>query len=608
SSLVAKGVTVTGQVLQSPYTRLITPAHSWHYVWAQRLASMGYSRWTVALLTGNRQNLETADWALLRVTGTAHLFSISGMHVGVVALWTSLFAGIFVAILLLARRRNYNGFNIQPQVLSIALIVSGGYATLANWQVPVSRAWICFGILSVLWLSGRYWTWLQRYLVMVASCILLFPFSVFGTSFYLSAGAVALLILLTWRFKPPGTSWLGRFKYVCKLQFTLSLVLVPVTAVFFNSMSLLVAPVNLIAIPWITMIVPVGLAGLVVAALTGTPNVMLDITDEALTALVAMLNGVQPFMLSYEKLPFSPGSMICGFLALILVALPCFAYRWRCCLTLTLPLFSHLVPPSSRDWHLHIFDVGQGNAMLISKGAQGVLIDTGPSYETSDAYTRIIKPALTQLGIDKIDRIMVTHGDDDHAGGLFSAKVDRLNTHGLAPVVMTNTDACTQGNDFNWQGLDFHILWPARLNHVDGNGYSCVFTVTDGVHTTLFPGDINKSVEYELLYNNAYLKSDVLVAPHHGSNTSSSDAFIYAVAPAYTVFSTGYYHRWRLPHRDVVARYQQYGMQMVNTSRMGYTRFSFNNKEIVTYAQGAGINQRWYDSRWYRPSAVIDNH
>lgn len=246
--------------------------------------------------------------------------------------------------------------------------------------------------------------------------------------------------------------------------------------------------------------------------------------------------------------------------------------------------------------------------MLISKGAQGILIDTGPSYETSDAYTRVIKPALAQLGIAQFDRIMVTHGDDDHAGGLFSAKTDRLKTNGLAPAVMTNIDACTQGNDFNWRELDFHIMWPPRLNHVDGNGYSCVFTVTDGEHTVLFPGDINKSVEYELLYNKAYLKSDVLVAPHHGSNTSSSGAFIYAVAPRYTVFSTGYYHRWRLPHPTVIARYQQYGTQMVNTSHIGYTRFTFNNKEIATYTQGAGIHKRWYDGRWYRPSTTIKHH
>ncbi|MBU2976986.1 DNA internalization-related competence protein ComEC/Rec2 [Alteromonas sp. C1M14] len=602
SMLVAKRITLTGQVVKSDASRLLSPARSWHYLWSQRLIQLGYSRYLVALLTGNRQYFHLEDWARLRVTGTAHLFSISGMHVGMVAMWSSLFSALCVAAIVRLSQTHFNHLNMHPLVLFLALSLSGVYATLANWQVPVTRAWIGLGLLSALWLSHRHWTYLQRYVVMVLLCIVIFPFSVFGSSFYLSAGAVALLIFITWRLKKPTETLLGKCWYVGKLQLAMSLVLIPITALFFDNASLLVAPVNLLAIPWVTLLVPVGLCGLLICAVYRTTNPLLDWADAGLSALIEVLTWVQPFMLSYEGLPFSASSIGCFFIAMMLLWLPPFPYRWRCCLTLLLPTLTYVVPPSTRNWHVHIFDVGQGNGMIVSKGERGILVDTGPSYEYSDAYTRIIKPALPRLGINTLARIIITHGDDDHAGGVASALQEGVSVNGWSPELLTNTSGCTQGQGFAWQGLTFQMYWPKALNRTDGNGFSCVFTVSDGHNTVLFPGDIPKAVEYELLYASAPIQAQLLIAPHHGSSTSSSRAFIEAVAPDFTVFSTGYYHRWRLPHDQVVKRYEQTGSKLINTAKHGYVRFTFDGAEIEMYSQGAGWHQRWYDGRWYRPS------
>ena len=414
-----------------------------------------------------------------------------------------------------------------------------------------------------------------------------------------------MILLIQWRYPLRSSSWRAKIIAVLRLQCLLSLLLIPFTVLFFEQASWLTCAINLLAIPWISIVVPIGLAGMLMAHWGQQNNSFLDIAEFGLTSLISWLQRCEQFMFVTSLPSMSSASIICVSFILLCWLCPAFPHRLLCSAILFIPCASHLFPPSNGSWVVHVFDVGQGTATIVSRGDRGVVIDTGPSYPSGNAFSQIALPSMKKLGIRHIDKLIITHGDDDHAGGAKTVVALMTNQHDGSTVI-SNTQGCTKGRSLHWKGLQFDFLWPEGGEVVDTNHYSCVVRITDGTRSVLFAGDIDKSAEYAMLYSHTMLHSNVLIVPHHGSRTSSSPAFIDAVSPDYAVFTTGFLHRWGLPHGNVESRYDKRGIHTMRSSLHGYISFRFFPFHLRVSNDATGARRRWYDARVFTQQDNVD--
>jgi competence protein ComEC len=247
---------------------------------------------------------------------------------------------------------------------------------------------------------------------------------------------------------------------------------------------------------------------------------------------------------------------------------------------------------------------------VVIKGERAMVIDSGASYRNL-AYTAnsVLLPFLEREGVEAIDIIVHTHKDNDHAGGKAALASSPLAQNALW---FSPTKNCERGRVERWQGLAINLLWPKVGNTINNNDHSCVLKITDGQRSVLFPGDIERTTEYAILTlpnSQANLKADVLIAPHHGSNTSSTDVFLKYVAPKAAIFTQGFENRWQFPAKEVISGYEALNIPYYMTSYHGYLTVSFpadshtyfnqNTTGFTVHSQRFDLNKRWYlDARY----------
>jgi competence protein ComEC len=367
-------------------------------------------------------------------------------------------------------------------------------------------------------------------------------------------------------------------------QFAATLVLVPLGVVFFSSVSLVSPVANAFAIPLVSAVVtPLALVGAALAIAwvpAGAPLLRLSAwLAEMLLAALQWLDG-----LGTASLPMPwPGAaaVLLGALACALVLAPArFPGRWLAALGLCPVLFAPPRPPVPGEIRLTALDVGQGTAVLVETAQGRLLYDTGPALgPDSEAGSRVILPWLRAHGVDRLQAVVVSHEDLDHAGGalavLRGVRVDWVSSS-LAPehpvvAAAPRHHPCVRGERWSWGEVRFEWLHPGP-EPVRGAGAPpkarrCVLRVESAAGTALLAGDIEAAQERQLLglFEPARLRADVLIAPHHGSRTSSTPAFLDAVAPAYAVFQVGYRNRYRHPNPQVLERYRTRGVEVLRS-------------------------------------------
>ena len=230
-----------------------------------------------------------------------------------------------------------------------------------------------------------------------------------------------------------------------------------------------------------------------------------------------------------------------------------------------------------------------------------MVIDAGAKFSDKlDAGRSVIVPYLRSQGIDSLDYLIVSHGDNDHIGGA-QAIIDAYSSVTILGQDIENLRAdtkqdCYEGLDWQWDGVGFEILSPENNNNhspkdVKRNNRSCVLRVSSNFGSVLFPGDAERKIENRLLtLYEKQLASDVLIVPHHGSNTSSSSGFIDAVNPAIAVFSAGYKNRYKLPNKKVLSRYMMKNIKLVETAKSGAITILFaegSELDIIKYRENA---------------------
>lgn len=563
-------------------------------------------RLIMALGWGDRSKLTPSDWTVLQETGTAHLLAISGMHLGLVAAIILPLSAVFLWIAVKAANVRMQ-IAIQPLAIIITLIACTLYAMLSGFASPVVRALYALLIYFLLVLGNRSWRPSTLFLVVVTMLILVAPMRFFSLSLWLSLIAVIGVIIAMWFWASLGvftsalTKWTRAVISLAFLQLMLLVWLMPISVNEFGETPVVGLLVNLIALPYVGFVLlPLTLICVVTfGVFAHVPVWLADATDSCFTILVMFLNEAADSAFSISNMTLMSAIElyfgVAGILLFVLIKGP---VRWFVLGMGLLPSFTHLLSPKAPHWQVHAVDVGQGLAVVIQVNDDAVLYDTGASFDNGSMAKAAIIPLLPKLGVKNLRRIYISHGDDDHAGGLADMLLAFPDTE-----VVTSPEDCNTSHNRQFYGLRLRVLWPSGssllLDDVgkSSNDTSCVIEVSDGKRRVLLPGDISKEVEWRLLKSGKLRPTNILFSPHHGSNSSSSYAFIQAVAPQHVVHSQGHRHRWGFPHDEVVKRYRDLNVTQWKTSESGQITISIPyNQELPIEIQTFRHHMRpfWY--------------
>ncbi|SDD14001.1 DNA internalization-related competence protein ComEC/Rec2 [Aquimonas voraii] len=527
------------------------------------------SRFLRALTVADTRAFDEADWEVLRATGVGHLMSISGLHVGLVAGLFALFArGLY-------RLWPRLGLRLPlPQGAALAaLLGAAGYAALAGFGVPVLRSllMVAAALLAVL-LRRRSSTW-QAYALALLVLVLSDPLSVLGASFWLSFMGVAWLL---WCM-PSELQQLPGWRRLLGAQLVASLGLLPLTVFFFGQASVAGAAANLLAVPWVSLgVVPLALlgAGLLLLGLPMLATPVLLLAAWLMDLLWWLLAWTAGLPHAQVFLPEPGGlSLLLAAVGVIWLLMPRGTPGRALGAVLMVPLlWPRLAPPPPGVAELHLFDVGQGLSALIRTQNHALLLDTGPAFGSGlDMGEAAVVPALRALGLRRLDRVLVSHGDADHSGG--TASVMRA-----FPAALQTSDRarfpqaqpCVAGERWRWDGVDFELLHPPEHFPYLRNESSCVLRVQAGGQVALFAGDIGRLIEQRLVREQPErLRADIVVVPHHGSAGSSDAAFVRATGARHALVAAGYANRFGHPRPEVVERWREAGARVWNTAEAG---------------------------------------
>jgi competence protein ComEC len=556
--------------------------------WRQQLRDAVYARVSdpraastpAALALGDQSAIARDDWDVFRATGVAHLMSISGLHV-------TMFAWLAGGAIALLWRRSARLMLACPALVAGrwgGVGVACAYALLAGWGVPAQRTVWMLATAALLASLGLRWPWL---LVLAAAALvvgMLDPWALLQPGFWLSFTAVGLLLASdAGRAAVRPGAWRQRalqgLRGGLRTQWVASLGLAPLGLVFFQQVSLVGFVANLVAIPLVTLLVtPLALLGALWPALWLPAAAVVD-------GLVRFLGLLAAWPAALWTVAAAPAwAQAGGLLGGLLLVLP---LPWRVRLLGALLWLPLLLPPLQRPaegrFELLVPDVGQGSAVLLRTRDHLLVYDSGPRYSSEqDAADRVLLPLLRARGERRIDLLMLSHRDSDHVGGaatlLEAVPVALLSTslepaHPLLGLGRAHR-RCDAGQRWRWDGVDFEVLHPPAADHGRGlkpNHLSCVLRVQDAAgRSVLLAGDIEAAQEAALVAERgAALASQVLLVPHHGSRTSSSEAFLDAVAPRVAVAQAGYRNRFGHPAPTVLARYAARGTALVRSDACG---------------------------------------
>ncbi len=589
----------------------------------------------LALLIGDKSQVEASTWALLRETGTTHLMAISGLHITLAAAAGSLLLGGLARCLsLLWPTRIFFPYWSAAGALMVATI----YALLAGFSLPTQRAVIMIAVALCYVLSGRQSGRWSGLVLAFAGCLVIDPLAGFDPGFWLSFAAVAAL-LLVFAFAGGASGW----RAYLKAQWAVFVILL--VPLLLHGLPLAPAGllVNLVAIPYVELlVVPLLLLNGLLSLVGCDSHLLWQLSTLLLDGLLIVLSMISGWAVELGGDALVLQGDIPSLLAIslllvcVLLVVPRLPYREVAAIA-----FSALLWPLPREpvlFEMTVLDVGQGLAVVVRSGDKTLLYDTGPSWSTyrslvqygqrqsirSDARVNegvelsagdmIVLPYLRYKGIRQLDKVIVSHGDSDHQGGVMAIATEMPVTEWLAgdkqrlPASMPGREAVQSchGRQWHWGEVSFRILtWPLAVG-VDGdakagespsvksNNYSCVLLIGVNGQYVLLPGDIE--ADFERLYNADLPPVLALTMPHHGSKTSSSAAFLNRLQPVYAIVSSGFLNRYHHPHPTIIDRYWQRDVTVLNTVGEG----------AITLRLQSDYQWQWVSARddprryWYR--------
>jgi len=611
--LLEQGIQATGYVKKSEKNqRLLATAgisaNRLRYALKSRLESTlpeGELRGVIlALLIGDRSQIEESQWQVLTATGTNHLVAISGLHIGLVA-----GAAFFIFRFLFRRSRKFLLYLPAHKAAAFAALCAAFfYAMLAGFAIPTQRALIMTAVVMLGMLINRRFAYTKILSAALLLVILLDPFSVLSTGFWLSFLAVgAILYTMQSRISPKGLWW-----HWGRVQWVVFLALIPVLLFAFQTFSVISPIANFIAVPWVSfLVVPFVLLAGVLSFMPMVSDGLFWLAHESLLILWKLLTFFAELPLAQWQ-QFTPVSwtLLPAMLGILLILAPRgFPGRYLAIIFL-LPLFL-IKPPAPKEgeaWFT-LLDVGQGLSAVVRTKNHTLVFDTGPRFsETFDTGEAVVAPFLRQAAVQEIDTLIISHGDNDHIGGMHSLlqqfEVNQLLTSVKHKINHKQTEQCLSGQSWHWDGIDFRLLHPSEVSDRQSeNNASCVLQVSNKQSAILLTGDIEKAAEKFLIKQwQTDLQSQILVAPHHGSNTSSTQAFIEMVKPQLVLFPAGYLNRFGFPKTKVLERYYPTGAKLMSTGDAGAISIRLQQTGF-SQPQAYRMTERRF---WHRPFLSLE--
>ena len=583
-SALERGIVATGYVREDEGNRRL-PGPRWcvdgtRAAIARGIAARVHDPHDAALLrafaVGDTRGLGQQDWAVARANGVSHLIAISGFHVGVAAVF-----GVWLAWLVYALWPPAALRLPRPQAqAAAALLFAVVYSALAGFGLPTVRTLLMIAVVALARCSRRGSSGAQSLALAMIAILLADPLAVLAPGFWLSFVGVAFLILC---LQAQGRGWRAFLHELSAGQLLMTVALLPLTLWFFGQASLVGALSNLVAVPVVSfVIVPCALFGMLLLLLC--PPLAAPVLW-----LAARIVHAQWWL--FERMATWPGAhwylpavQLHALLLAVVGALWMFMprgvpLRWLGAV-LFLPL---LLPPRSTPadgaFRLWVLDVGQGLAVLVRTHDHLLVYDTGARYPSGfDLGEAVVLPSIHALGLSRVDMLMISHGDNDHAGGAQTVAEAFPQARRLAgePARMrVPMQQCAAGQAWQWDGVRFRVLSPAPGGGDRDNDSSCVLLVEGRGGRVLLPGDISSKAEPAVAAAVGTGPPPVLVVPHHGSKTSSGAAFIAALRPSLALVSAGWRNRFGHPRAEVLARYAEAGVPLFNTAVEGAVEVEF---------------------------------
>ncbi len=607
---------------------------------AENIDASGHSSVALAFLKaltiGDKRDITPVQHASLAATGTSHLLAVSGLHIGLVFGFIYLIS--HTAFRYLTTLNQYA--SAQKVAITLSLAVATFYCALAGFSLPTLRAWImisCFawGVLK----ESPQSSW-DSYVISLFLVCLVQPFAVLEMGFWLSYIAVAvILFVVTGRVRKRASAeqaavtplvstlhkYLWAVREVWRSQLGIFIGLLPLVIIFYGQLPLLSPLINLFAVPFVGwFVVPPALLGVLVSPwASAESNFFFSVASQAVDWFWFALDVISNLSWISLTLPSIDATLskLCLVVLCVLLLLPkSLHFRWLSVFLIlppglelfadsgeAKPFFGAVIsggPVDEGRLNFTVLDVGQGLSAVFETANHVLVYDTGPALGTNlDAGKAVISPFLKSQGRHRIDMLVVSHDDIDHAGGAktmveqhpintFIAWPDTMRRVGEPILSSVNeTDECREYRAWQWDGVNFALFsWMSFGGSAKrDNNYSCILKVWGQGFSILVPGDIEKRTEYSLLSRIANyqkyqclgfdLRADILIAPHHGSKSSSSSMFIRAVQPDQVIFSSAYRSRFGHPHADIVKRYQDNEALYWNTASSGALSYEFSSEQ-----------------------------
>lgn len=523
----------------------------------------------IALVLGEKRGLSQAGREVLAATGTSHLLAISGLHIGLVA------GGAFWLVGGLARLC-WPGSSRRVEVFAwgIALLLAGLYACLAGLSIPTRRALLMLCMFAGFRLSRRPLGGWQALCLALGVVCLIDPLAILDQGLWLSFGAVACIGLVIRGHRNDRAGKVARWLNV---QLAISVGLAPILVATYGQVSILAPLVNVLLVPWfgVAILPPLLLGVLSLPILPGLAEPLLQLQFVHLQLLWTGLE--QLAVVGAWKLAH-PGPLVLGLAGLgsALFLLPPGIPGRRLGLVCWVSLLAPIKPEMVRSgFSVTVLDVGQGLATVLRTREHVLVYDTGPAYLDNAVASLTLIPYLRSLGVQAIDLLVTSHADMDHSGGRVATGLAFMPGRELAGDKISGTDACVEGMQWEWDGVSFLFLHPERDDGLEGNEASCVLLVRSPHGSVLFTGDIPSAVERRIVNQQRCLAVDVVIAPHHGSGTSSSASLVKASSPSYVVFAAGFNNRWGFPLKSVENRWRMVGSKALVTGQTGAVTIRF---------------------------------
>lgn len=548
-------------------------------------ARLGGSEFTgiITALTIGQGEMTQDQWDVLNKTGTNHLMSISGLHIGLVA------GLVFLAMSFVWRRsaRLCLWLPARQGAAVAALLAAVFYSALAGFSIPTQRSLIMIAVAMLALLLRRRVRGGTILGIAWLAVLLVDPFALLSVGFWLSFAAVAIIFYtLGSRTQTRGIWW--RFG---RLHWLISIGMIPPLILFFQQAPLHSFAANLIAVPVIGSLMVPAILLTVLLELSGVvdTHALFALIDQVFQWIWPVLEWLAGLDLAlWQQPPAAVWALVCALIGVTVCLAPAgLPGRWVGIVWMLPMLLARPPAPGAGDVWLSMLDVGQGLAVVVRTERHTLVYDTGAKAgESFDMANAVVIPYLQDAGVRQVDRVILSHDDIDHIGAadellagypqsvVFTPAIERFRTAGAQD--------CRAGTRWEWDGVRFAFIHPEDPGDwPEDNNRSCVLRIEAPGGSVLITGDIERKVEARLLRQQQWLPTDILVAPHHGSGSSSSQGFIAAVRAEYVLISSGYRNRFHHPKAEIVKYYRESGAEILETSRAGAVEFVIHGKQGI---------------------------